>query len=111
MNKQFYYERKEAVAPKKEGDKPTFETFMDSFNVDNIIRTVGIADGKSIVLLNDIHERVEEVPTYNKARTTQTGTKNQRRTVQSEIELNAEDSDRLHKATAIVILSKSKRLH
>ena len=65
----------------------------DSFNIDNVIRTVAMDDGRRLVLLNDIHERSLEVPDINPATNKMKGTKRERNTYQSEIYLNSEDSE------------------
>lgn len=73
-----------------EGEK----TFTDSFNLEKVIRSVEIEDGKRIVILDDFHERVEMVPDINVKTNKVMGTRRERNTYQSEIHLNAEDSKR-----------------
>jgi hypothetical protein len=81
--KQFAYTR-------TEGEK----TFTDSFNLEKVIRSVEVEDGKRIVILDDFHERVEMVPDINVKTNKVVGTRRERNTYQSEIHLNAEDSKR-----------------
>lgn len=91
--KQFFYTRKETVPSKEEGGESTVNTYQDSFSLDKVIRTIELEGGKRLVLLDDIHERLERVPqavsgkkiTYQK----------ERNTFQSEIYLDKVDSDRL----------------
>ena len=54
MRNQFFFTR-------TEGDK----TFRDSFNINKVIRSVQVDDNTLIVLLDDLHERVKEVPNIN----------------------------------------------
>lgn len=62
-----------------------------SFNTDYIIRTVGVEDGKMVVLLDDIHEVI--VPTQV-VKGKNIGTEMRKQEVCSEIELSAEDTQR-----------------
>lgn len=84
MNNLFWYTRKE------KNDKGEDVEFLDSFNVNRILRTMTLDDGRMLVLLDDIHNRISEVPVKNK-RNAITGYKNQTLTVQSEITLEKED--------------------
>ena len=81
---------KQFVYTRTEGEK----TFTDSFNLEKVIRSVEIEDGKRIVILDDFHERVEMVPDINVKTNKVMGTRRERNTYQSEIHLNAEDSKR-----------------
>jgi len=74
---------------------------LDSFNIENVIRTVALEDGRRLVLLNDIHERSVEVPDINPTTNKMKGTKRERNTYQSEIYLNAEDSELYGSLTTI----------
>lgn len=97
MKNLFFYKRREPIAPtenSKKTDELQFNTFEDFFNVDTVIRGMTLEDGRVLLILNDIHERVEEVPKLNAKKTHQIGTKVQRRTVQSEIYLDKEDGAR-----------------
>ena len=87
---QFFYTRKEPV----QGTDPLeFKEFIDSFNVNKVIRTVMTDDGGSLVLIDDIHERTMDVPQYTPAGKPK-GLKRERNTYQSEITLSKEDADR-----------------
>jgi hypothetical protein len=70
------------------------KVYTDSFNTDKVIRTVELEDGKRVVILDDFHERVEQVPDINLKTNKVVGTRRERNTYQSEIHLNAEDSKR-----------------
>ena len=85
---QFFYTR-------IEGEK----TFKDSFNINKVIRTVSLEDGKTLVLLDDIHERSQETPDIDLRTNKVKGTKRQRNTFQSEIYLDAEDAQRFYNLT------------
>lgn len=84
MNNLFWYTRKE------KNHKGEDVEFLDSFNINRILRTMTLDDGRMLVLLDDIHNRISEVPVKNK-RNSITGYKNQTLTVQSEITLEKED--------------------
>jgi hypothetical protein len=88
MQNQFFYTR-------TEGEK----TFRDSFNVNKVIRSVENEDGSIVVLLDDIHERTQEVPDINVKTNKLVGYKRQRGTFQSEIVLSKEDADRFFNLT------------
>jgi len=95
MNKQFFYSRKEPLEL-IEGEEQQYKTFRDSFSLDLIIRSMELEDGRRIVLLNDIHERNQEVPVVNKNRQV-TGYRKEKMVVQSEIYLDKEDNERFVK--------------
>jgi hypothetical protein len=80
------------VYTRTEGEK----TFTDSFNLNKVIRSVEIEDGKRVVVLDDFHERVEQVPEIN-PKTKSVTMKRLRDTFQSEVRLNKEDSERFVK--------------
>lgn len=87
---QFFYTRRVKI----QSDEPT--EALDSFNVENVIRSILMDDGQRLVLLNDIHERIIETPITNK-RNEITGSKREKQTVQTEVFLSPEDSDRFVK--------------
>ena len=86
MKNQFFYTR-------VEGEK----TFTDSFNVNKAVRSVSLEDGRTLVLLDDLHERSQEVPDIDLKTNKMKGVRRQRDTFQSEIYLNAEDAARFRK--------------
>jgi hypothetical protein len=88
---QFFYTR-------TEGEK----SYRDSFNINKVIRSVTMEDEKVLVLIDDLHERSQEIPDVD-ARTGKTkGMKRQRNTFQSEIYLSKEDGERFYQATKLV---------
>lgn len=89
---QFFYTRKELVSGTP--DNPEFKEYRDSFNVNKVIRTVTMDDGRLLVLLDDFHERMQDVPDINPKTNKVVGYKRQRDTYQSEIHLTPEDSER-----------------
>jgi hypothetical protein len=89
MTNQFFYTR-------KEGDKE----FTDSFNVNKVIRSIEF-ENDLVVLLDDIHERVEEVPTLNPKTGKVIGVQRKRDIFQSDIHLTGEDIVRFRKLTTI----------
>jgi hypothetical protein len=110
---QFYYTRTEEVlAPVQPEVDPLSSTtpeplmitkiYHESFNINNVIRSVAMPDGRHLVLLNDIHERSVEVPDINTKTNRMNGYKRERNTYQSEIFLTPEDAERLKKLTEIL---------
>ena len=91
---QFFYTRKELVSGTPEN--PEFKEYRDSFNVNKVIRTVTMDDGRILVLLDDFHERTQEVPDINPKTNKMVGTKRQRDTFQSEIYLDPADAERFY---------------
>ncbi len=73
----------------------------DSFNIEKVVRTITMDDGRTLVLLDDLHERAQEVPEINKKTGKTMGMKRERNTFQSEIYLNKEDGERFLSLTAI----------
>ena len=96
MNTQFIYNRSVAV----EGSTET-TLVQDSFNITKVIRTMTIEDNKLMVLLDDLHERVQEVPEINPKTGKIGGMRRERNTFQSEIHLDKEDGARFLKLTGI----------
>ena len=95
---QFFYTRKEPVP----GTDPIeFKYYTDSFNIEKIIRTVEMEDGTRLVLLDDIHERVNQVPIVNQKTNVIKGYQKERGTFQSEIYLSSDDSEKLVQALNI----------
>jgi hypothetical protein len=99
MKNQFFYTRKELKSGTP--DNPVYNTFRDSFNMNKVIRTVGVEDGRLLVLLDDLHERSQEVPDIDARTNKMKGIKRQRNTFQSEIYLEPEDVERFYQATNI----------
>lgn len=83
MSNLFFYTR-------KDGDK----TYTDSFNLNKVIRSVQIEDNKVLVLIDDIHERPEDVPEIKNGK--MVGQKRVRNVFQTEINLSDEDITRFH---------------
>lgn len=100
MKNQFFYTRKELKSGTPEN--PVYNTFRDSFNMNKVIRSVGIEDGRLLILLDDLHERAQEVPEVDVRTNKVKGVKRQRNTFQSEIYLEPEDVQRFYEATSII---------
>jgi len=95
MRTQFFYTRKDTT-----GEGPVVSR-KDSFNLTAVIRSVEMADGTVLVLLNDIHERTTETPNISVKTNKMTGTIRKRDTFQSEIYLSKEDGERFFRASAV----------
>lgn len=100
MKNQFFYTRKELKSGTPEN--PVYNTFRDSFNINLVIRTISIEDGRLLVLLNDLHERAQEVPDIDPRTNKVKGVKRQKNTFQSEIYLEPEDVERFYATTNLV---------
>lgn len=100
MRNLFYYIRKELLPPKEGDAEPKYEVYPSSFNVNKVVVTMLMEDGKLAVILDDYHQRVEEVPVFNKQRK-QTGVKNKIYTHQSTIYLESLDAEKFVKLTSI----------
>jgi len=91
MTNQFFYTR-------TEGDKE----YAASFNVNKIIFTVEKDDGTILVVLDDIHERVFEIPILHpKTGKPTSGVSRKRDIFQSDIHLKGDDIARFKKLTNI----------
>lgn len=99
MKNQFFYTRKELKSGTPEN--PVYNVFRDSFNVNKVIRSVAIEDGRVMILLDDLHERAQEVPDIDPRTNKMKGMKRQKNTFQSEIYLEGEDVERFYNATNI----------
>ena len=98
---QFYYTRKEVEKSKDEFDSSMkVVDYLDSFDISLVTRTLEMADGRRMVLLNDFHEEMIEKPVFNKRKEIINYEK-RRETVHSEIVLEKEDAERFIKLTSI----------
>jgi hypothetical protein len=88
MKNQFVYTRM------LENDSSEAIYVKDSFNIEKVVRTITMDDGRTLVLLDDLHERVQEVPDINPKTGKMTGMRRERNTLQSEIYLSKEDGER-----------------
>ena len=70
--------------------------YTDSFNLDKVIRSVQVDDNKVLVLLDDAHDRSEDVPDVDPKTGKQRGVKRQRNTYSTEISLVGEDVKRFN---------------
>ena len=70
--------------------------FTDSFNLNKVIRSVQMDDNKELVLLDDAHDRSEDVPDIDPKTGKQRGIKRQRNTYSTEISLVDEDVTRFN---------------
>lgn len=100
MQNQFFYTRVETIKGTEEVPDSTKE-FRDSFNISSVIRSRTMEDGKVLVLLNDIHERSENVPDINIKTNKMVGYKRERNTFQSEIFLSPLDGERFYSLTSL----------
>ena len=107
MRTQFFYTRREVVAngaPSRPNETPIYRYMKDSFNLNHVIRSIEMADGSVLVLLNDIHERTTETPNISVKSNKVTGTVRKRDTFQSEIYLSKEDGERFYNQSAVEYL-------
>lgn len=90
MRNQFFYRRIQ-----KSGDR--VYTFLDSFNMDSVIRGVQQVDGTFLILLNDGHE--ESIVTQQASKNTPE--RRERKWYDSQITLTKEDRIRFQLLTSI----------
>lgn len=98
MTNQFFYTRKELVSGTPEN--PEFKEFRDSFNINKVVRSITMEDGRVLVLLDDLHERSRDVEDIDLKTNRMKGYKRQRDTFQSEIYLDPADGIRFYEATS-----------
>ena len=91
MKNQFFYTR-----TAEDGKE-----LRDSFNLNKVIRSLSNEDGTALVLLDDLHERAQEVPDIDPKTNKMKGYKRQKNTFQSEISLNKEDAERFFNLTNV----------
>jgi len=105
MKTQFFYTRKEKMGSVQStvglGERAIYSYKRDSFNLNAVIRSIEMADGSVLVLLNDIHERTQEVPNINVRSNKVSGVTRKRDTFQSEIYLSKEDGERFFRASPV----------
>lgn len=96
MGNQFFYTRAEEVEGSEE-----LKFYKDSFNVNKVIRSIELVDERTLVLIDDLHERVEEKPIIDVKTNKVKEVKRERNTFQSEIYLNKEDREKFYNLTKI----------
>jgi len=96
---QFFYTRKELVSGTPEN--PEFKEFRDSFNINKVVRTITMNDERTLVLLDDLHERAQEVPDIDPKTNKMRAMKRVKDTFQSEIYLDPSDAVRFQKVTSL----------
>jgi len=99
MQNQFFYTRKELVSGTPEN--PEFKEFRDSFNINKVVRSITMEDGRVLVLLDDLHERAQEVPDVDPKTNKMKGYKRVKNTFQSEIYLEPGDAIKFYALTSI----------
>ncbi len=70
------------------------KVYTDSFNLNKVIRSIQLDDNKVLVLIDDIHERPEDVPEVKNGK--MVGQKRVRNVFQTEINLFDEDVTRFN---------------
>ena len=70
--------------------------YTDSFNLNKVIRSMQVDENKVILVLDDLHERSENVPDVDPKTRAVKGQKRERNTYQTEITLTGEDVKRFH---------------
>ena len=99
MQNQFFYTRKELVSGTPEN--PEFKEFRDSFNINKVVRSITMEDGRVLVLLDDLHERAQEVPDLDPKTNKMKGYKRVKNTFQSEIYLEPADAIKFYVVTSV----------
>jgi hypothetical protein len=70
------------------------KTYTDSFNLNKVTRSIQLDDNKVLILIDDIHERPEDVPEVKNGK--MVGQKRVRNVFQTEISLFDEDATRFN---------------
>ena len=96
MKNQFFYTRTVAAEGFAEP-----QNYRESFNMDKVVRSVQMDDGRTLILMDDIHERTIETPDIDLKTNKMKGYKRERNTYQSEIFLNSADAERFFNLTTI----------
>ena len=68
--------------------------YTDSFNLNKVVRSMQVDDEKVVLVLDDLHERSENVPDVKNGKVV--GSKRERNTYQTEITLTGEDVTRFN---------------
>jgi hypothetical protein len=89
----FFYTRR-VSAGTGGGKSSSDKIYTDSFNLNKVIRSVQMDDNKVLVLLDDVHERPEDVPEVKNGKVI--GQKRVRNVFQTEINLFDEDATRFN---------------
>ena len=98
MKNQFFYTRKEAI----QGTDPVeYKEYTDSINLNKVIRSVHMNDYTLVVLLDDMHECITDVPNINVKTNKMVGTKKKVDVYQTEAYLYGEDIERFRKLTNV----------
>ena len=98
IKNQFFYTRKEAI---EDTDPVEYAEFLDSINLNKVIRSVQTSSDIIVVLLDDMHERITEVPNINTKTNKVIGTKKKVEVFQTEAYLTGDDKVRFEKLTNI----------
>ena len=97
MKNQFFYTQKDPI-PGKENE---FNSFRASFNINKVIRSLSMDNETVLVILDDIHQRPQNVEIKNKQGKV-TSIKREMNTFQSEIYLSEKDDvQRFYQLTSI----------
>lgn len=99
MKNQFFYTRREISGGTPEA--PEYKEFRDSFNVNKVIRSITLEDGRVLVLFDDMHERAQEVPDVDPKTKRMKGMKRERNMYQTEIFLDADDAKRFFELASV----------
>tara|TARA_B110000503_G_C7026790_1_gene362218 strand:+ start:667 stop:927 length:261 start_codon:yes stop_codon:yes gene_type:complete len=70
------------------------KVYTDSFNLNKVIRSIQMADNELLIVLDDLHERSEQVPDVKNGKVV--GQKRERNTYQTEVRLYDEDITRFN---------------
>ena len=98
MRNQFIY-TEEVTMPAAKGVEPEVQIRKNSFNVDYVLRAIQMDGGGLLLLLDDLHERWQDVPSMTK--NGKKMIKREKDTFQSEIRLSKEEGERFFKISEI----------
>lgn len=99
MKNQFAYTIKHNIGTT---EAPEFKESKASFNIDMVIRSLELPDGKLIIILDDFHEEMVKQPDQVNTKTNRIiHGKKEMAVVQSEITLEVEDKERFFNLLSI----------
>jgi hypothetical protein len=92
MKNQFFYKIKVQTGTEKE---PKEDIIIGSFNINKVVRSIGLPGDRLLVVLDDFHEEIVTQPNQINPRTNRVIVgKKEKAVVHSELELEPEDKER-----------------
>lgn len=100
MKNMFFYTHLEPISPKEGETEVKFTEIQRAFNLNKVVLVHLMEDERVAIVLDDYHERLEEIPVYNNKGKI-TAYKNKAYTHQTVFYLNKEDGQRFIDLTKV----------